>query len=78
MSLPPLPKTTYYVVGSDGMYDAEQIQAYGQACREAALEEAAFLCEGEKWVDSVKKSIDYIRAFNEGCQDCEAAIRRLK
>ena len=47
--------------------------------REAALEEAATLCNGEQWVTSAKsKSVDYIKAFNEGCADCEAVIRRLK
>lgn len=49
-----------------------------QAGREAALLEAAALCNGEQWMMSGKKSIDYIKAFNEGCTDCEAVIRRLK
>lgn len=60
-----------------GHMSVEQIKAYGQACREAALEEAARLCNGEQWMMSGKKSIDYINAFNEGCTDCEAVIRRL-
>ena len=60
-----------------GHMSVEQIKAYGQACREAALEDAARLCNGEQWMMSGKKSIDYINAFNEGCTDCEAVIRRL-
>ena len=59
-------------------YTAEQMQAYGQQCRDQALLEAAALCNGEQWMMSGKKSVDYIAAFNEGCADCEAVIRRLK
>lgn len=55
----------------------EQIQAYGQVCRAAALEEAAQICNGEQWRNE-KKEVAYLKAFNEGCADCEAAIRRLK
>ena len=53
-----------------------QMQAYGQACRAAALEEAAEVCSNEQWRNE-KNKIAYIKAFNEGCTDCEAAIRRL-
>ena len=52
MSLPTLPTpacTTYFDVEcvevATRFYKAEQMQAYGQACREAALEEAALFCE---------------------------------
>jgi hypothetical protein len=90
MSLPPLPTpacTTYLDVEcvevATRFYKAEQMQSYGQQCREAALLEAALLCNAgqdwsEQWMMSEKKSIDYIKAFNEGCTDCEALIRRLK
>ena len=85
MSLPTLPTpacTTYFDVEcvevATRFYKAEQMQAYGQQCREQALEEAARLCNGEQWMMSRKKSVDYIAAFNEGCADCEAVIRRLK
>ena len=40
MSLPPFPEPYLYPRG-DYFFKAEQMQAYGQACREAALEEAA-------------------------------------
>ena len=85
MSLPlptPAVQPSELIPGAGGvlgaLYTAEQMRAYGQSCREQALEDAALICNGEKWMDSGKKSIDYIRAFNEGCADCEAAIRRLK
>ena len=85
MSLPTLPTpacTTYFDVEcvevATRFYKAEQMQSYGQQCRAAALEEAAALCNGEQWMMSGKKSVDYIAAFNEGCADCEAVIRRLK
>ena len=40
MSLPQLPKPVYF--GNEVFaYDTEQMQAYGQTCREQALEEAA-------------------------------------
>ena len=77
MSLPPFPEPYLYPRG-DYFFNAEQMQSYGQQCRAAALEEAAALCNGEQWMMSGKKSVDYIAAFNEGCADCEAVIRRLK
>ena len=40
MSLPPLPEPYSYPRG-DYFFNAEQTKAYGQACRAAALEEAA-------------------------------------
>ena len=86
MSLPPLPNpvipASELVESSSGVFAAlylrEQMQAYGQQCRDQALLEAAALCNGEQWMMSGKKSVDYIAAFNEGCADCEAVIRRLK
>ena len=70
---PPLPErqpSGYYE------YTAEQLIEYGKACRAAALEEAAQICDGEQWHNSARP-VDYIEAFNQGCEDCEAAIRRL-
>ena len=40
MSLPPFPEPYSYPRG-DYFFNAEQMQAYGQACREAALGQAA-------------------------------------
>ena len=48
-----------------------------QSGREQALEEAAQICNGEQWRNSARP-VAYIEAFNQGCGDCEAAIRRLK
>ena len=78
MSLPPLSEPWRTDADGEEHYSPMCMQAYGQACREAALKEAAALCNGEQWMLSGKKSIDYINAFNEGCTDCEAVIRRLK
>ena len=80
MSLLPPPKELAAFAETQARHCAlnDMVQAYGQKCREAALEEAARLCNGEQWMMSGKKSIDYINAFNEGCTDCEAVIRRLK
>ena len=81
MNMPLLPHPVHHIV-SQGVivgyfFNAAQMQAYGQVCRAAALEEAASLCDGEKWHDS-GKPVKYIEAFNAGCTDCEAVIRRLK
>ena len=89
--MPPLPEAGYtrpcYIYNADNeicghalpmlYYTADQMKAYGQACREAALEEAAQVCNGEQWRNSARP-VAYIEAFNQGCGDCEAAIRRLK
>lgn len=82
MSLP-LPEKKTILVAIEGSpayfsgYSTEQMQAYGQDCRAAALEEAAQICNGEQWRNSARP-VAYIEAFNQGCGDCEAAIRRLK
>ena len=75
MSLPTLPDRQ-----DDGwyVYTKEQIQAYGQACREQALEEAALICNEEKRATFSGSNITYVSGYNDGCEDCEAAIRRLK
>ena len=47
MSLP-LPQPVHHIMADAkciGYFSAEQMQAYGQACREAALEEAAMAAE---------------------------------
>lgn len=46
MSLPNLPRSNYFIAstGSD-CFTEKQMQAYGQACREVALEEAAQVCD---------------------------------
>lgn len=48
--MPPLPNPVYHIVSQGelvGYMSAEQIKAYGQQCRAAALEEAALICESE-------------------------------
>ena len=60
------------------MFTQGQLNQYGQQCRAVALETAAELCNVEQWRNEGKVSADYIKAFNEGCVDCEQAIRRLK
>jgi len=80
MTLPPLPDSLHDVAWDLLPKTALEsvITKYGQQCREAALEEAAALCDGEQWRNEGKVSVAYIKAFNEGCSDCEEAIRRLK
>jgi len=77
--LPPLPFTNY--VGPDGMweeqygpYSKDDMLDYGEACRAAALEEAARVCDHE-----------YEGGRNDGDEQwskcgeyCAAAIRALK
>ena len=41
MSLPPLPPVLCHTQDLDEQYTADQLKAYGKACREQALEEAA-------------------------------------
>ena len=77
MSLPPLPPKDIDNADCQAGHSDDSMQAYGRQCRAEALEEAASLCDGEKWNDS-GKPVAYIAAFNEGCTDCEAVIRRLK
>ncbi len=76
MSLPHLPPALCRAADVD-CYTPDQLKEYGKACRAAALEEAASLCDGAKWVDSGKQ-VAYIDAFNAGCRDCEEVIRMLK
>ena len=78
MNLPPLPTpacTTYFDVEcvevATRFYKAEQMQAYGQACREAALEEAAQVC-------SHKAETKRLYLNEAHYLECAEAIRSLK
>ena len=72
MTLPPLPSPNVEAYH----YDKYQMHDYGKQCREAALEEAAALCNGQQWVTKGGVST-YMDAFNEGCVGCEGAVRGL-
>ena len=65
MSLPPLPSPQVSYAKCSWAYTAEQMQAYGQACREAALDKAAQVC-------------DAYRGTALGLADCANEIRKLK
>ena len=67
MIMPPLPEPfpAGYIAQTEYFYTAEQMQAYGQACRAAALEEAAMAAE-----NGFKYALD-------GCQIADK-IRSLK
>lgn len=77
MTLPPLPEPKGHgtiPAGLWGAYTEHQMLAYGAACRAAALEEAARVCDHE-----------YEGGRNDGDQQwsecgkyCAAAIRALK
>ena len=59
MSLPPLPERHHYMG-----YTSEQMQAYGQACRSVALEEAAMAPEnGFKYALDGYQIADNIRSL---------------
>ncbi len=79
MSLPELPQELARFTSSEGQHNALKmfVREYGQACRKQALEEAAALCTGERWEVSAHKTIKFLNAFNEGCDDCAKAIGRL-
>lgn len=79
MSLPHLPEAAIpskHFMDAN-LYSEYQMQAYGKACREAALMESAEICRNEEWRNDGNE-VAYLKAFNEGCKDCESAIRRLK
>ena len=78
MSLPTLPTpacTTYFDVEcvevATRFYKAEQMQAYGQVCRAAALEEAAQVC-------SQKAETKRLFLNESHYLECAEAIRSLK
>lgn len=61
MTMPSLPKATYYVIGSDGVYDADQMRKYGQKCREAAPEEAINCYSPDNTATSYIKKIEELK-----------------
>ena len=64
MNLPPLPPVLCHTKDLDQQYTAEQMQAYGQACREAAMEEAAMAAEnGFKYALDGYQIADKIRSL---------------
>ena len=72
----PLPQSEYPAVRlglSPGVmaYTADQMREYGQACREAALEEAANVCEELNKFSGHSSKRPYP-------SDCAFAIRSLK
>ncbi len=71
MSLPPLPPVLFVINYMDDSYTAEQMQAYGKACREAALEEAAQVC-------SHKAAAKQLYLNESHYLECADAIRSLK
>ena len=77
MSLPPFPEPYLYPRG-DYFFNAEQMQAYGQQCREDALEEAAQVCESAitsiwDYHDDGRKQIG-----TTVCTNLAAGIRKIK
>ncbi len=45
MSLPPLPAMNDFWTVDENIYSEDQVKAYGQLCRQQALEEAAALVD---------------------------------
>ena len=70
MSLPPFPEPYLYPRG-DYFFNAEQMQAYGQQVRAAALEEAAQVC-------SQKAETKRLYLNEAHYLECAEAIRSLK
>jgi len=74
MSLPPLPIPEL----PDNIYADDQIRQYGALCRKQALEDAAHVCDNEKWDHQTgAHSIRFIDTYNGACDDCMKAIGRL-
>jgi hypothetical protein len=80
--LPPMPDGC----GLSNYYSQEQMQAYGQECRDAALEEVAMVCDTEandansakrKPLLSAQGTVLYEGMWG-GAVNCAAAIRGLK
>ena len=66
MNLPLLPKSfpAGYISGTEHFYTLDQIKAYGQTCRDAALEEAAMAAEnGFKYALDGYQIADKIRSL---------------
>lgn len=72
MSLPTLPTKTILTAKLADVwgYTPAQMQAYGQQCRDAALEEAAKLCETLACADDHDSTITRL--------ECAEKIRSLK
>ena len=79
MSLPELPEAERHDHGLHGRgYTEKQMREYGQLCRKQAIEEAAALCDNEKWYHQTgAHSIRFIDTYNGACDDCATAIGRL-
>ena len=58
------------------VYDDDKMTKYGALCREAALEEAANLCQHR--AESVYPKGGYPEGLKNGAQGCADAIRKLK
>ena len=74
MSLPPLPLAAvdeHNLQGGRLLYTHQQMKAYGQACRAAAIEEAAQVC-------SHKAETKRLFLNEAHYLECAEAIRRLK
>lgn len=77
MNLPPLPEPYAVTVLHDiPYYTADQMQAYGQLCRQQALEEAAQVCD-RIFPSSERSGHEWSDGFVDGACDCSDAIRRL-
>lgn len=74
MTLPPLPEPKPFKEWT-GAYDNADMKAYGQQCREAALEEAAKVCVSIK---TTAGTDDVERGFNAALNRAANAIRSLK
>ena len=75
MSLPPLPNPAHHIVIEGiciGYTSEAQTKAYGQECREAALEEAAQICR--LLADCEENTTGY----RNGAAWCAEKIRSLK
>jgi hypothetical protein len=77
--LPQLPKAAYLRLsdlqsGIDSWYSERQMQAYGQQCRDAALDGAEAACI----TTADPRATPYADGYNMGAIDCTKAIRSLK
>ena len=80
MKLPPLPKELAAFAETQARHCAlnDMVQAYGQQCREAALEEAAQVCESAitsiwDYHDDGRKQVG-----TTVCNNLAAGIRKIK
>ena len=82
--LPPLPEAIVpasdMIENVDGvlgeLFTRHQMREYGEQCRDAALEEAAKICDGQMF--ELSKPVKHLEDFNTGCISCIEAIRGLK